>query len=76
MNNRRRKELCAIMCRIATIAIELEAIRDDEDECRDNIPENLRESKRYERAEDAVCALDDACYAFGEIFGYLECAIE
>ena len=76
MNNQRRKKLRSIMTKIAAVAKELEAIRDDEGECFNNIPENFRESKCFERADDAVCALDDACYAFGEIFEHLECAIE
>ena len=76
MNNQRRNDLRAIIAKIAAAAKEIESIRDDEAECRDNIPENLRMSDRYEKADDAVCALDDACLAFDELFDHLECAIE
>lgn len=75
MNNQRRKELCAIIARIMDIQNDLEPIRNDEEGCRDNIPSNLHGSERYERADNAACALDDACYALDEIIEYIECAI-
>ena len=76
MNSQRRKELRTILDSLTTAARDLEGIRDDEEVYRDNIPENLRESRNYEKADDAACALDDACNALGEIFELLECAIE
>ena len=49
----RRKSVDAIIS-------QLEMIRDAEDEYKENIPENLKNSSRYEAAEQAVAALDEA----------------
>jgi hypothetical protein len=76
MNNQRRKVLRSIIERILEIQIELEPIRDDEEKCRDNIPENLHDSEQYDRIDNSARALDDACYAFEEIIENIAYAIE
>ena len=38
----------------------VDAALSEEEYCMDNIPENLQESSRFQKAEDAVDALEDA----------------
>ena len=62
MNKERRKQIAAIVNRISGIASDLEMVKDDEDEYRDNMPENLQGSTRYDDSDEASnvmqCALD------------------
>lgn len=60
MNKVRRKELQNLFDIISEAQEQLEALRDEEDEYKENIPENLKGSERYEIAEAAVDALDSA----------------
>ena len=60
MNNIRRKKLQEIDDRICVIQSDIEWIKDEEEEYKDNIPENLQGSERYEKAEDCVYRLDEA----------------
>lgn len=60
MNKARRREIDSATGKL-TEAIELlEAIRDDEQEYFDNMPESLQGSTRGEAAEDAISNLEDA----------------
>lgn len=54
MNAKRRKELEKLVERIQAIAADLEVLRDEEQECYDNLPEGLQESERGERMSDNV----------------------
>jgi len=60
MNKTRRKALEELLDKIAEIRNLVEAIKDEEEEYRDNIPENLQGSKRYETAEAACDVLCEA----------------
>ena len=44
---------------ISSIVLQLEQIKEHEESYRDNIPENLRESVVYERADELVSLLDE-----------------
>lgn len=59
--NRRRRDLLkvAISCLEQASSI-IERVYDEESDSLDNIPENLQNSSRYERIEDAVSILDEA----------------
>jgi len=59
---RRRKATAAVIG-------QLEKIRDAEDEYKQNIPANLQSSSRYESAEQAVDALDEAIGILADAFG-------
>lgn len=76
MNNPRRKKLNAILEQLVEIHAALEEVRDEEQEYFDNIPENFQSSERYEKAENAVAALDDALSMFDEIADNIETALE
>ena len=53
MNNPRRKKLQAIIDQLEELKSSLEELQEEEEECRDNMPENLQGSERYERADEA-----------------------
>lgn len=51
MNDTRRKAIKEVMDRLETIKEDLECIIEEEDEYRDNMPDNLKNSERYETSE-------------------------
>ena len=63
MNQRRRLSLTnakELLERAKTI---VDGVRDQEQDSLDNIPENLQDSERAEKMEDAVSSLDEAIEA-------------
>lgn len=75
MNNPRRQALNKIIDRIDALMCDLESLKDEEEEYRDNIPENLQGSERYETADEAVDNLESAYDALDEVISYIEEAI-
>ena len=53
MNKIRRKSLQAIIDQLEELKGSLEDLQAEEEEYRDNIPENMQESERYEKADEA-----------------------
>ena len=76
MNNPRRKKLNTILEQLVEIHTALEEVKDEEQEYFDNIPENFQSSERYEKAENAVAALEDALSMFDDIADNIETALE
>ena len=76
MNKARRKSLQEILDKMDELRSMLETLKDEEEEYRDNIPENLWGSERYEKADEAVDNLDSALDSFDEIADYIESAME
>jgi len=77
MNKVRRKELQELYDIISEAKDRLEMLHDEEEEeYKDNMPENLQSSERYERAEAAVDALDSAVSSLEEALDYIEEAQE
>ena len=76
MNKERRKTLQELYDIIVEAKDNLDAVRDEEEEYKDNIPENLQGSERYERAEAAVDALESAVSSLEEALDYIEEARE
>lgn len=76
MNKVRRKELQELYDIISETKDRLEMLHDKEEEYKDNIPENLQSSERYERAEAAVDALGSAVSSLEEALDYIEEAQE
>ena len=72
MNNNRRKRLQAIARDLQTWRDILQDITDEETESRDNIPENLQGSERYELAEQNCDNLESALSSLDEALAYLE----
>lgn len=60
MNRIRRAKLNKIAEQIEELKSLLEEIMEEEEECRDNIPENMQSGSRYERAEEICDSLSDA----------------
>ena len=60
MNNYRRRRISEIISRLNLCSIELEDIRDAEDESRENIPENLQNGEKYLYSEKCSDALSNA----------------
>lgn len=52
MNKQRRKSLNKLIEKLEEVKSDLESLKDEEEEYRDNMPENLQGSERYEKAED------------------------
>ncbi len=60
MNNVRRKRIGEAMKHLSLARELLETVRDEEQEAYDNLPENLQESERGQKMEEAVDTLDTA----------------
>lgn len=60
MNLRRKREILKIQKELKSALERLEEIKELEEEARENMPENLQGSDRYEASEEASENLDDA----------------
>jgi len=60
MNNFRRKALSTLRDTIEDAKSALEALKDEEQEYYDNLPENLTGGEKASVAENAISMLDDA----------------
>lgn len=60
MNNERRKKLTNALSFLASASDLLSRAVDEEQDCLDNLPENLQGTERYEKMEDAVSLLESA----------------
>lgn len=69
MNKIRRKQLDELISQIEEIESDLEWLMEDEAEYRDNMPENLQGSERYETA-DSAC--DSMSYALDNLHDAIE----
>ena len=76
MNKIRRKTLQELYDIIADAKDNLDEVRDEEDDCKENIPENLQGSERYEIAEAAVDALESAISSLEEALDSIEEAMQ
>lgn len=71
MNKERRKNIQDVADQLEDLRSALEGIQGEEEEYRDNIPENLQGSERYERADEACDALGDAVSSLEDIIASL-----
>lgn len=76
MNKPRRKELDVLIEKIHLISEELECVMNDEEEYRDNIPENLQDSEKYTKADEACDSLQEAIDQLEESISNIEAAQE
>ena len=83
MNVLRRKNLSKIIDAIEELksqledqSTDLEELNDDEQTAFSNMPENLEGSERYERAETAANALEEALEALQEALDQLDTCVE
>lgn len=76
MNKIRRKSLQGIINQLEELKSSLEDLQAEEEEYRDNMPENLQGSERYEVADAACDNLSDAVSDLEEVISSIEAAIE
>lgn len=76
MNKIRRKSLEEVIAKIQELSEEIESFMADEEEYRDNMPENLQGSERYEKVDEACSAMQDAIDNLEEAVENLEIATE
>lgn len=76
MNSPRRKELQRIIDDLTVLKADLEALMEEEEEYRDNMPENLQGSERYEKADEACDNLSDAIDSIEDAICGIESAQE
>lgn len=74
-------ELSAVKDSIEQIRINIEAVRDEEQDSFDNLPEGLQEAEKGEKMNEAVYQLEDACNQlelidFDEVISCIEIAKE
>ena len=60
MNKQRRKEIQSIVDQLEELQGSLEALKEEEEEYQNSIPENMQGSVRYENAGEAISCLEDA----------------
>lgn len=76
MNAIRRKQLREVIEQIESIMGDFECIKDEKEEYRDNIPENMQGGTRYEKAEEVCDYLDEAYANLEDAINNIEGAIE
>ena len=76
MNKARRKALDKVISKIEEAKELLENLQAEEEEYRDNMPENLQGSERYEAADAAVDNMSSAVDALDEAISSIESAQE
>ena len=74
MNKQRRGVLEEIFNKLADLHDTLEEVKDEEEYSRNNMPENLQDSERYEKADKAVNDLEDAISLLEEAMDYIKSA--
>ena len=60
MNKIRRNEVNTLITQLEEVKEHIERVMSDEQDYMDNIPENLQESEKYTKAEEAVEYLEGA----------------
>lgn len=76
MNQTRRTAIQELMNQLADLKEAIAVVQEQEEEYRDNIPENLQESKKYEKAEAACDNLAEVVDLLGDAIDSLESAKE
>jgi hypothetical protein len=72
MNKVRREAISKVIGMIGEARCLLDELREEEEEYRDNIPENLTGSERYEKADEAVYEMEDIVSELEEFESRLE----
>lgn len=71
MNAVRRKALMKIANELENLRVQLEDLQAEEEEYRDNMPENLWGSSRYEAAEEAIDNMTEAVSGLEDVYSYI-----
>lgn len=76
MNRQRRKWLQDTIEAIENAKIELESIRDEEQECFDNLPEGIQYSERGDAMQENIDELDDEISNIEDVISNLNDIVE
>lgn len=76
MNKERRKSLREIQSKLDRLGQDLETLKEEEEEYRDNLPENLQESDRFQRADEVCDLLMEALENMDSAYQQIEEAVE
>lgn len=76
MNKVRRKSLASVYELIERAKEQLEELLAEEEECRDNMPESLQDTERYERMEEACSNMEEAVEGLESALEDIELAME
>lgn len=76
MNANRRKRLEKVIGRLTELMDEIDAVREDEQEAYDNMPEGLQYSERGEQMSDNIDTLDMSCLDLGNVINQLQEIVE
>lgn len=71
MNKQRRERLSKLISQAEEMSAELEAIRDEEQEAFDNMPENMQGGERGDKMQEAIEAMDTAITSLEDFNGQL-----
>ena len=74
MNNRRRNALRVVVEKLEECYNVVDSISEDEQDSLENTPENLKESDRYYRMEEAADNLEEAAYQIEDAIEHIEMA--
>lgn len=75
MNEERRSKLRDAVGFLDRASAIVDTVYDKEQDCLDNMPENLQNTERYEHMEDAVDHLNDALERLDEVKEHIQSAI-
>lgn len=75
MNETKRNKLREAIRFLSSASNIVDGVCDTEQDCMDNMPENLQSTERYERMEDAVDHLNDALERLDEAKDHIQSAI-
>ena len=76
MNNQKREKLKLARSYLSKASDIISNVLDDEQDCLDNMPENLQYSDRYERMEAAISNLEDGLSSIESAENYIIDAAE
>jgi prefoldin subunit 5 len=72
LNQSRRKRIREVITKLNDCSSNLETIKDEEDEAREGIPENLQTSELYSCSEESSDRIDEAISELQEAVDSLE----
>jgi len=76
MNANRRKRLEKVIGRLTELMAEIDAVRENEQEAYDNMPEGLQYSERGEQMSDNIDTLDMSYLDLGNVINQLQEIVE
>lgn len=76
MNNERRKRISEEIENLQNAMQNLEVLRDEEQECYDNLPESFQDGERGEKMTECIDALDNAISNIEDVIAELQECIE